>query len=121
MRNTAVSSINQQLFQLLQFLHSNKSMTAYSSIHATRTVLSSCPQLLPLSTYHHFHCKSDFSFDLSKIARYFHKISFCGRTLPVILLDIVQKFVQNFARTKTIIRQISFALLLHNTVRDLQN
>ena len=31
-------------------------------------------------------------------------------------LDIARKFARNFARTKTVIRQILFALLLHNTV-----
>ena len=36
--------------------------------------------------------------------------------MPIILLDIVRKIVRKFARTKTIIRRISFALLLHNTV-----
>jgi len=42
--------------------------------------------------------------------------------LPVILLDIAwkitPKFARNFARTKTVICQISFALLLHNTVHS---
>ena len=40
--------------------------------------------------------------------------------MPVISLDIARKiartFARHFARTKTVIRRISFALLLHNTV-----